>query len=312
MDINNYDNIDNLVNVISKAIYKRVSEGTLEMAAETPAPSVAPVSPAQSFSAYPAAHAAVPGAALASRIDHTLLKADATEEQVIALCQEARSFGFSSVCVNTAYAPLAAGHLAGSGVTLSCVVGYPLGATSTESKIAEAQEAVRCGAASVEMVAHIGMIKSRNWNYVKTDIERVKQAVNGRAVLKVIIETALLSEEEKIKAGTISKLIGVDIVKTSTGFSSRGATTADVRLLREAVGSDVRIEASGGIRTAAEAEALLQAGADLIGTGNSISIVTGDVRAVDSGGHVCVGCGTCRQVGECPTGKVDVIVANNY
>ena len=155
------------------------------------------------------------------------------------------------------------------------------------------------------------MIKSANWRYYKQDIEEVQRAVGGRAKLHVIIETSLLNDAEKFKACMICRLIGVDAVKTSTGFSAAGATTADIRLLREAAGGDLEVIASGGIHSQEEAEALLQAGADRIGTANGIAVVTG-VPAQDSSGHVCVGCGSCKQAGGCPTGRVDFIVANNY
>lgn len=248
---------------------------------------------------------------LAGRIGYTLLKADATEEQIAELCEDAVKYGFSTVCVNSAFVAEAARRLQHSSVGISSVVGFPLGAAGTQAKAAEAAEAVQNGASEIEMVAHIGMIKSANWRYYKQDIEEVQRAVGGRAKLHVIIETSLLNDAEKFKACMICRLIGVDAVKTSTGFSAAGATTADIRLLREAAGGDLEVIASGGIHSQEEAEALLQAGADRIGTANGIAVVTG-VPAQDSSGHVCVGCGSCKQAGGCPTGRVDFIVANNY
>ena len=248
---------------------------------------------------------------LAGKIGYTLLKADATEEQIAELCDDAAAYGFSTVCVNSAFVEEAARRLQNTSVGISSVVGFPLGAAGTQAKAAEASEAVRNGASEVEVVAHIGMIKSGNWRYFKKDIEEVKEAVGGRAKIHVIIETSLLKDTEKFKACMICRLIGVDAVKTSTGFSSSGATTADVRLLREAAGKDLEVIASGGIRSKEDANRLLQAGADRIGTANGIAVVTG-APSQDSGGHVCVGCGSCRQAGGCPTGRVNFIVANNY
>lgn len=248
---------------------------------------------------------------LAGKIGYTLLKADATEEQIAELCEDAVKYGFSTVCVNSAFVADAAQRLQFTSVGISSVVGFPLGAAGTQAKAAEAAEAVQNGASEIEMVAHVGMIKSGNWRYFKNDIEGVQQAVSGRAKVHVIIETSLLNDAEKFKACLICRLIGVDAVKTSTGFSSTGATTSDIRLLREAAGDKMEIIASGGIHSQEEAKQLLQAGADRIGTANGIPVVTGE-PAQDSGGHVCVGCGSCRQAAGCPTGRVDFIVANNY
>ena len=248
---------------------------------------------------------------LAGQIAYTLLKADATEEQIAELCEDAVAYGFSTVCVNSAFVAEAAQRLRGTSVGIASVVGFPLGAAGTQAKAAEAMEAVQNGASEVEMVAHIGMIKSGNWRYFKHDVEEVMRAAGGRAKVHVIIETSLLSDAEKYKACLICRLIGADAVKTSTGFSAAGATTANIRLLREAAGDDLKIIASGGIHSQEEARMLLQAGADRIGTANGIPVVTG-IPAQDSAGHVCVGCGTCRQAAGCPTGRVDFIVANNY
>ncbi len=251
------------------------------------------------------------GQSLAKMIDHTLLKADATEAQVAKLCEEAKQYGFASVCVNTCYVPLAVSMLAGSDVKTCCVVGFPLGAMSPAAKTAEAMVAIEQGAQEVDMVINIGMIKSGNWKGVKEDIESIVNAARGKALVKVIIEACLLTDEEKVKACVISKMAGADFVKTSTGFSTGGATTADVRLMREAVGPDMGVKASGGVRSYDDAVAMVQAGANRIGTSNGVSIVKG-AAAPDSAGNVCVGCGNCKSSVSCPAGKVNFVVANNY
>ncbi|MCF0145623.1 MAG: deoxyribose-phosphate aldolase [Eubacterium sp.] len=252
------------------------------------------------------------GKSLAKYIDHTLLKANATEAQVIKLCQEARDNQFMSVCVNTCYVPLCAKMLANSGVKVCCVVGFPLGAMSTAGKVAEAVDAIKNGATEVDMVINVGAIKSGNWHFVKDDIEALAMACRGKALLKVIIETCLLTDEEKVKACTVSKLAGADFVKTSTGFSTGGATVEDIRLMRQTVGPDMGVKASGGVRTYEDAIAMIEAGASRIGTSNGISIVAGQKNSADTAGHVCIGCGNCGKAMSCPSGKVDIVVANNY
>lgn len=251
------------------------------------------------------------GQGLAKMIDHTLLKADATEAQITKLCEEAKQYGFASVCVNTCYVPLAAAILAGSGVKTCCVVGFPLGAMSPAAKTAEAILAIEQGAQEVDMVVNVGMIKSGNWSGVKEDIESIVNAARGKALVKVIIEACLLTEEEKVKVCTVAKIAGADFVKTSTGFSTGGATTADVRLMRETVGPDMGVKASGGVRNYDDAIAMVQAGANRIGTSNGVAIVKG-TPAADSAGNVCVGCGNCKANVACPSGKVNFVVANNY
>ena len=156
---------------------------------------------------------------MAKYIDHTLLKADATEEQIIKLCAEARQYRFASVCVNPGYVPLTAKELSGSGVKTCCVIGFPLGATTTVAKVQETIDCIKNGADEVDMVINVGQVKSGNWIYVKKDIEEVVLAARGKALVKVIIETCLLTDEEKVKVCTISKIEGADFVKTSTGFS---------------------------------------------------------------------------------------------
>lgn len=249
---------------------------------------------------------------LSKYIDHTLLKAAATDEQITKLCEEAKQYNFASVCVNTCYVPLAAKLLANTGVKTCCVVGFPLGAMSSESKAQEAIDAIRNGANEVDMVVNVGKIKSKDWAYVKQDIEAVVLACRGKALTKVIIETCLLTDEEKVKVCTVAKLAGADFVKTSTGFSTGGATAEDVKLMRQTVGPDMGVKASGGVRTYEDAMKMIQAGATRLGTSNGVAIIKGQPQAADAGGHVCVGCGNCKNSAFCPSGKVDIVVSHNY
>ena len=210
---------------------------------------------------------------LAKYIDHTLLKADATEEQIIKLCAETRQYRFASVCVNPGYVPLTAKELSGSGVKTCCVIGFPLGATTTAAKVQETIDCIKNGADEVDMVINVGQVKSGKWLYVKKDIEEVVLAARGKALVKVIIETCLLTDEEKVKVCTISKIEGADFVKTSTGFSIGGATVEDVRLMRRTVGPRMGVKASGGVRDYRTAIAMIEAGADRIGTSNGVMII---------------------------------------
>ena len=233
--------IEKLIAEITDEIYNRVSSDTI-LAAQKSGTSVN----------------------LAKYIDHTLLKADATKAQVIKLCEEAREYRFASVCVNPGYVPLAAKELAGSGVKTCCVIGFPLGATSTEAKVQETIDSIRNGADEVDMVINVGQAKSGNWIYVKKDIEEVVIAARGKALVKVIIETCLLTDEEKVKVCAISKMAGADFVKTSTGFSTGGATVEDIKLMRQTVGTDMGVKASGGVRDYKTAGAMIEAGASRI------------------------------------------------
>ena len=210
---------------------------------------------------------------LAKTIDHTLLKPDATTEQIVKLCNEAKEYGFASVCVNPSRIALAAKELEGTDVTPCCVVGFPLGAIPSESKAAETAVAVKNGAREVDMVINIGAAKDGDWAKVEGDIAAVKQAC-GAAKLKVIIEACLLTDDEKVQACLASKRAGADFVKTSTGFSKGGATAADVKLMRETVGPDMGVKASGGIHNRAEALAMIEAGASRIGASSGIAIVS--------------------------------------
>lgn len=208
-------------------------------------------------------------------IDHTLLKPGSTEEQIKKVCAEAREYGFASVCVNAYYTSLVRKELEGTEVKTCVVVGFPLGATTKEVKAFETNQAIQNGAQEIDMVINIGALKSKKYDDVKEDIEAVVEAANGKALVKVIIETCLLTEEEKVKACEISKEAGADFVKTSTGFSTGGATVEDIKLMRETVGPNMGVKASGGVRTKEDAEAVIAAGATRIGASASIAIAEG-------------------------------------
>ncbi|WP_337606800.1 deoxyribose-phosphate aldolase [Claveliimonas sp.] len=210
---------------------------------------------------------------LASMIDHTILKPEAGKEQVETICREAREYGFASVCVNSSYVPLCAELLRDTEVKVCTVIGFPLGAMSTAAKAAEARQAIFDGAEELDMVIHIGMLKDGNNEYVEQDIHSVVEEARGKAAVKVIIETCLLSEEEKVRACLLAKKAGADYVKTSTGFSTGGATAEDIALMKNTVGKDMKVKASGGIRTREKAEEMRKAGADRIGTSSGIRIV---------------------------------------
>ena len=204
--------------------------------------------------------------------DHTILKADATKEDVKKVCEEAMAYSFCSVCVNSYYVPYVAELLHGSDVKICTVVGFPLGAMSTRAKALEAKIAVMDGADEVDMVINIGALKDKDYDVVLEDIKAVKEAC-GNALLKVIIETCLLTDEEKTKACELSNEANADFVKTSTGFSTAGAKVEDVKLMRETVGNDMGVKASGGIHDKEFANALVEAGASRLGTSATIKIV---------------------------------------
>lgn len=211
-------------------------------------------------------------ASLAKTIDHTLLKAVGTADQIRELCAEARSFTFASVCVNPVWVTLCAQELAGSEVLVCTVIGFPLGANSPETKAAEARLAVSQGADEVDMVMNLGAAKAGDWQAVAEDIRGVVQAA-GDALVKVIIETCYLTEDEKVKACEAAARAGARFVKTSTGFGTGGATVEDIRLMRRTVGDKLQVKASGGVRTCQDALAMLEAGADRIGASSGIAIV---------------------------------------
>lgn len=209
----------------------------------------------------------------AKMIDHTLLKPEASREQVKKLCREAAEYGFHSVCVNSCYVSFCADLLKDSDVKVCTVIGFPLGAMSSAGKAAEAAAAVKDGADELDMVINVGMIKSGDWEYVRRDIEEVVKAAGSRALVKVILETCLLTDDEKRIACRVCREAGAAYVKTSTGFSTGGATAADVRLMREEAGDSMGVKASGGIRSLKDAEEMAAAGADRIGTSSGIAIV---------------------------------------
>jgi len=215
------------------------------------------------------------GAEVARLIDHTLLKPDASRDQITRLCEEARQYGFASVCVNPAYVKLCADLLQGAeGVLVCTVIGFPLGATLPEVKVYEAQLAIAHGAAEVDMVQNVGALKSRDYDLLRRDMAAVVSAAHERGALcKVILETALLGEDEKEIACRIAKEAGADFVKTSTGYGPGGATVADVALMRRVVGPEVGVKASGGVRTYADVQAMVAAGATRIGTSAGVRIM---------------------------------------
>lgn len=205
-------------------------------------------------------------------IDHTMLKPEATQETIRRYCAEARTHRFASVCVNSCHVPLVASELKGSEVKTCCVVGFPLGAMLTEAKAFEAEAAVKAGAQEIDMVINIGAVKDGNMDFVTEDIRRVVEAAKP-AIVKVIIETCLLSDEEKIAACKAALCAGAAFVKTSTGFSTGGATVDDIKLMRKTVGNQAKVKASGSIRTHEFACQLAEAGADRIGAGNGVALL---------------------------------------
>ena len=212
---------------------------------------------------------------MAKYIDHTYLKPEASITDIRKICDEAKKYHTASVCVNPSYIQYVAQQLEGSGVTPCCVIAFPLGACTPEAKAFEASDAATKGAKEIDMVINIGAVKSGDWMLVKRDIEGVVDAVKGRAKVKVIIETCLLTDEEKVRACTVSKLAGADFVKTSTGFSTGGATVEDVKLMRETVGPEMGVKASGGIHSYEEAVAMLKAGASRLGASSTLKIMNG-------------------------------------
>ena len=236
---------------------------------------------------------------LCSMVDHTLLKQTATWEEIKDLVDEAIAYGTASVCIPPCY--VAAAHeYAGDRMTICTVVGFPNGNMTPASKEFETREAIANGATEIDMVINVGAIKSGDWLLVKRDIEGVVNAVKGRAKVKVIIEACLLTDEEKVKACTVAKLAGAAFVKTSTGYSTGGATVEDVRLMRETVGPEMGVKASGGVRTYDDAIAMLKAGANRLGCSSTMKIVSG----VKEDEHKCVNCGNCKN--QCPSGNVEI------
>lgn len=211
--------------------------------------------------------------ALNRTIDHTLLKADATTPQIEKICAEALTHHFASVCVNSCYVPYVAARLAGSDVLTCCVVGFPLGAMLPEAKAAETRLAVEAGAQEIDTVINVGAAKEQNWEYVQRDIQLVVDAAHPKAHVKVIIEACLLTDAEKVEACLCAKRAGADFVKTSTGFSTGGATVEDVKLMRQTVGPTMGVKAAGGVRTPEDAEKMIAAGATRLGTSAGVKLV---------------------------------------
>jgi len=210
---------------------------------------------------------------IANKLDHTVLKADATKDTVERYCREAIQYGFASVCVNSCHAGLVKKCLAGSESKVCCVVGFPLGAMSTKAKAFEAKTAVEDGADEIDMVINIGAMKDKDYVFVTADIRAVVEAVSDHTIVKVIIENCLLTEEEKKIACDCAVQAGADFVKTSTGFSTGGATIEDIKLMKAQVGDRVKVKASGGIRTREQAEEMIAAGADSIGAGDGTILI---------------------------------------
>lgn len=212
---------------------------------------------------------------LAAIIDHTLLKADATRDEVLELCYEARQYKFASVCVNPGWVKTASEALTGSGVKVCTVVGFPLGATTTLAKVMETRDSIAAGADEIDMVINIGALKNRQDDWVESDIAEVVRAAQGK-ITKTIFETALLSDEEVVRASIMAKRAGADFVKTSTGFGPGGATAHHVALMRKSVGPSMGVKASGGIRDLETARTMIDAGATRIGASASVKIVKGE------------------------------------
>jgi len=212
---------------------------------------------------------------IARMIDHTLLRADATQAEISKLLDEAKQYQFASVCVNPTWVSYCAEQLAGTEVKVCTVIGFPLGATTSDVKAFETKNAIERGANEVDMVINIGQMKDGNDAFVQQDIEAVVKAASGKALVKVIIETCLLTDEEKVRACELSVKAGADFVKTSTGFSTGGATPEDIALMRRTVGQNVGVKASGGVRSLEDVNKMIEAGATRIGASSGVSIMNG-------------------------------------
>lgn len=206
-------------------------------------------------------------------IDHTVLKPNARKEDVLKLIAEAKEYNFASVCINPCWIELASKELQGSGVDVCTVIGFPLGANTTEVKVFETKDAIEKGAQEIDMVINIAMLKDKEYDYVENEIHQIVEAAKDKAIVKVIIETCLLTDEEKIKACELSQKAGADFVKTSTGFSTGGATVHDIALMRKTVGAEMGVKASGGVHTHEEALAMVEAGATRIGASAGVKLL---------------------------------------
>jgi deoxyribose-phosphate aldolase len=243
-------------------------------------------------------------ATYAQYMDHTVLKPDTVQSTVKRFCDEAREYGFASVCVNPTHVRYVSSQLAGTKVKTCCVIGFPLGANTSFVKAVETVEAVKNGAEEIDMVINVGALKDKNYALVFEDIKAVVEAAHPAALVKVIIETCLLTDEEKVKACELAKQANADFVKTSTGFGSGGATVEDIRLMKRTVGDSMRVKASTGINDRKTCDQMLAAGAVRMGTSKGILIVKGDSENKD-----CVNCGNCKI--SCPTNNAKV-VKNEY
>jgi deoxyribose-phosphate aldolase len=210
---------------------------------------------------------------IASIIDHTVLKPEASPVEILKICEEAKKHKFASVCINPCYVKLAYSELKDTEVKVCTVIGFPLGANTTDVKVFETNKAIEDGASEVDMVINVGMLKSGKAEYVKNDIEQVVKASKGRALTKVIIETCLLTDDEKVEACKLAKTAGADFVKTSTGFSKWGAKAEDIKLMRATVGDNMGVKASGGVRTYEDAALMVESGASRIGASASVDII---------------------------------------
>jgi deoxyribose-phosphate aldolase len=253
-----------LIDKIAKEVMQRLTEKSLNKGS-TDQGSAQPESPDSIMSQTE----------LAGYIDHTLLKPEAVESQFEQLCTEAINYKFKSVCVNSSWVPFVAKKLRGTGIIVCSVIGFPLGGMDTRSKAFEARSAIASGATELDMVINVGALKSGNLKLVEEDIRAIKRACRSTTLLKVILETGLLTEAEKVLACEIAKKAGADFVKTSTGFAGSGATVEDIALMRRIVGPAMGVKASGGIRTFDQAIALINAGANRLGCGASVGVITG-------------------------------------
>lgn len=222
---------------------------------------------------------------LAKMIDHTKLKADTTQDEIAVLTSEAKEHGFWSVCINPVWIPFAKKELAGSDVKICTVIGFPLGANSSKTKAFETNQAISDGADEVDMVINVGALKQAQYDVVLEDIKAVVNEAKGRALVKVIIETALLTKEEIIKVCELSVEAGANYVKTSTGFSTAGATAENVKLMKDTVGDKALVKASGGVRTTEDAEAMVAAGASRIGASDGVKIIGATTDNSDTSGY---------------------------
>ncbi|MBM7585632.1 deoxyribose-phosphate aldolase [Bacillus pakistanensis] len=219
---------------------------------------------------------------IAKYIDHTALKADTSKEAIQKLIDEAKQYGFKSVCVNPGYVSFASEQLKDTGVEVCTVIGFPLGASTTETKVFETKDAIEKGATEIDMVINVSQLKDKEDAAVEFEISEIVKAAKGKAIVKVIIETSLLTDEEKERACLLAKKANADFVKTSTGFSTGGATVEDIKLMRSVVGEDMGVKASGGIRTIEDVNSMIEAGATRIGASAGVSIMKGENNIVDN------------------------------